>query len=1109
MHIKAVRKTCSCAFLLLLCLADFAHERCQATSVTEPAIDERTGTGPRLPAPSARTWPGFVESLGRRAGFTRDYVGAFASPHDENATESSIMPAQWSNGSTIGFAWLFDGNVSFAEFTRSGELVTAPQTICHATGVPVLTGNAIKFALAARVNEQQFVAVRDADGWITSATLPGRTASLAFSPAGSLLVVTDAGVFQLDDQNLVKVSSQSFAQPSLGFDSSGTSHVAYIKGGHVFVDDADLGEGSSPMLLFGDDADAHLTYVANNAIVLRAQKGAGWQDAEELVPNRQASWPAIGRSMSGARLSFIGAASPGPEALWLVPLPEKEPVLMPSVAGNVTDAWLVVHFGLRQPRDIYRPHDVDVFVNDIPVAQFRDTVPDGRYMLRLQPSQVFTSPGEQARNRVSIQSRHMNPGHYAVNSDYELILRTAWSEHWSFAADDAATTAAAAAGQVNHDQPDLAVLANGLELPVEAPASGLLKVGVQVINLGEIRSKAAQLAAHMDKAAAAENAQIPPLEPGEITTIPLGLSYDGNAQKLTFEIQQSLPDFDPANDALVLTLWSNEKERLARKERVQRAQNLDRDPEAVVAQRTSPTAAPTQSLGAPALKTGIALNVGKWVPAFDSWGWWGVAPHGAPDTQVVAKSSTATALAVPEGTYDVYWRQNYRSPTVRIAEAVRVETRKVAEVNADSGLRIQCAPWVPTFDSSGWWGITPPGAFPSEQNALCRTRDPLLAPPGTYDVFWRQDYNASPLAIARSVTIAPHEVATIHADSGIRLTRDRRVPDFDSWGWWGVVPRNASKKERIASTRADDVLLLPPDVYDVFWRQAYGNDPTRLFEGVAVTTGALVQLDANTGVEMHRAKWVPKFDSSGWWGAAPHGSSARVNWASAQNLVLLEPGTYDIMWRQRYGVDPFVLADSIRVTTGTFSSVAADSGIALEMAPWVPAFDSSGWWGAVPKGEKPSKRVNWNSGPLPLVLPAGEFDLYWRQSYADPPIPLFRSLSTKPGELTTGRVDGGIAVEDATVLSPGVDRATVLIAKAGDASEVIHKREISRRRGKVTNDATAGREMFVLEPGTYDVSIRPAGTREAQLFQGGVKVDHSLVDVRGNQPDTSTTSLRK
>jgi len=51
--------------------------------------------------------------------------------------------------------------------------------------------------------------------------------------------------------------------------------------------------------------------------------------------------------------------------------------MMPSLAGNVSDAWLTVKFELEDTRNSYRPHDVLLTLNDVCSRCFRRQCPMG------------------------------------------------------------------------------------------------------------------------------------------------------------------------------------------------------------------------------------------------------------------------------------------------------------------------------------------------------------------------------------------------------------------------------------------------------------------------------------------------------------------------------------------------------------------------------------------------------------------------------------------------------------------------------------------------------------------------------------------------------------
>jgi len=82
------------------------------------------------------------------------------------------------------------------------------------------------------------------------------------------------------------------------------------------------------------------------------------------------------------RLSYLGTAQRGPDAVWLCRLPDKLPVLLPSLAGNVTEAWMLVKFALNSERGLLSSHTVLVSAQRFLGSNgSMKTVPDGRYLL--------------------------------------------------------------------------------------------------------------------------------------------------------------------------------------------------------------------------------------------------------------------------------------------------------------------------------------------------------------------------------------------------------------------------------------------------------------------------------------------------------------------------------------------------------------------------------------------------------------------------------------------------------------------------------------------------------------------------------------------------------
>jgi hypothetical protein len=495
---------------------------------------------------------GLLEALQRRASFTRAHRGPFAAALDGDAADSAAIAAGWHAGDRVCFAWhQACDEVVFAACDARGDVLTEPHILGKGRW-PRLTADGKRTAVAWAGAKSFTVRLNDGKVWAAEIPLDGKEAALAFAPDGPLFAATSTGLWKLTGSRFERVREGSFSQPALAVDGKGRPHVAWRQNSRVVYEGKGVGEGERPSLVVTPDGTPHLAYQAKGGIIVRSRKGEEW-DAAEITPAKNPSWPTLAHGTDGPRLTYLGAAEHGPDALWLLRLPSREPVLVPSLAGNVTEAWLAVRFALRGPRSGYRPHDLAVIFNDSWLRYFKDAIPEGRYLFRLDPHQVFTSAGRPVPNRVGVRSWHMNGGHYSTSGDYQLSVRTAWGEHFAFAADAAEGRQSSQVGRrVNHDRPDLAVLANALDLPARAPEDGRIDLPATVANLGEAVSLPARLVL-MDGKQILAQADVPPLQPSEQHVVTFRL--EGLPGSVEFRIEQDAPDFDPGNDTLTLHLW--------------------------------------------------------------------------------------------------------------------------------------------------------------------------------------------------------------------------------------------------------------------------------------------------------------------------------------------------------------------------------------------------------------------------------------------------------------------------------------------------------------------------------------------------------------------------
>lgn len=254
------------------------------------------------------------------------------------------------------------------------------------------------------------------------------------------------------------------------------------------------------------------------------------------------------------------------------------------------------------------------------------------------------------------------------------------------------------------------------------------------------------------------------------------------------------------------------------------------------------------------LGSGIRLNVAEWVPPRDrSYGWAGIVRAGDPPAKRVNWTKTGDKLLAPAGLYDVYWVQDYdtRERPILLASKVEVKPGQIAHVGADSGIAAAAAPWVPKRDRSyGYLGIVRAGGPPNELVNWTKTGDSLLAPPGSYDLYWVQDYDTRerPMLLASALEVKPGERRVVSVDSGIRLKVPAGTPPLDkSYGWWAAVPSGAKAKRwvNMVKGKLDEPLLVPPGRYDLFCRRNYEDKPHCIAAAVAVSGNRLVEVETN------------------------------------------------------------------------------------------------------------------------------------------------------------------------------------------------------------------------------------------------------------------------
>ena len=282
--------------------------------------------------------PGFLNTLGRRAAFTRRHRGAFAAPIDGDAGDTRDAPAAYHAGDRVLFAWhQRDGSINSATFDTAGRQLG--ELYSFAGRWPRIAAHQKMSAIASIDAAILSVRIHDGNRWQEPITVTSTEGAIAFAPDGTLIAATADGLWRLDGRAFSRTSNASYSHPALAVATDGEPHVADERGGEVWCGDERLGAGRRPTIVAAPDG-VYVAWISNEGIQLRQRAGGTWQ-AHDTIPARASSAVALALEGDRVRLTYLGPAPHGPEALWLVRLPDRSPILMPSVAGNVTSAWLM------------------------------------------------------------------------------------------------------------------------------------------------------------------------------------------------------------------------------------------------------------------------------------------------------------------------------------------------------------------------------------------------------------------------------------------------------------------------------------------------------------------------------------------------------------------------------------------------------------------------------------------------------------------------------------------------------------------------------------------------------------------------------------------------
>jgi len=249
--------------------------------------------------------------------------------------------------------------------------------------------------------------------------------------------------------------------------------------------------------------------------------------------------------------------------------------------------YLSASFTLPYSRSTYTPHDTRVFLNGYLVGEILDDLPEGTYLWPINP--LYLTYG--GKNLITTKIERINEAHYILANKFRLITPVTEEERLVIASSqEEANKLYSILPHINHDTPDLIVLANSIRnLPRDPKPGQKISFKVNVMNIGEAASLEGKLrifnsdptkkvsqkvdlsegiVSAMSKLAyqqfsldeVARPMQIPSLLPGQRIEIPVEITYlPGRITRLHLMADTQGKDHDPTNNIMDVTFISQDK----------------------------------------------------------------------------------------------------------------------------------------------------------------------------------------------------------------------------------------------------------------------------------------------------------------------------------------------------------------------------------------------------------------------------------------------------------------------------------------------------------------------------------------------------------------------
>lgn len=245
--------------------------------------------------------------------------------------------------------------------------------------------------------------------------------------------------------------------------------------------------------------------------------------------------------------------------------------------------------------------------------------------------------------------------------------------------------------------------------------------------------------------------------------------------------------------------------------------------------------------------------------------------------------------------------------------------------------------------------------------------------------------------------------------------------------------------------------------------------------GEQTSSSKRVRIAGPGTVVLAPAPWV-SMPPKQWSLLAAESGERRAEGSGAEARV--KEGEYQILWKQsEHGHNEVALTETVTVESGKTVKLALDTGIKLILPQGIQPPD---WWGLKVIGEKADPAILFRQTLEPQLVPAGNWQLAWKQHQHLPALDLAPVL-IESGRLNEIAVDSGLMLQPADWLSKSPYYYALVNATGQQAG-----------RWTVFGPQLAA-------PGTYTLVIRPTEHGHQDIVWGEVNIPaHGILGVPVN-----------